>query len=333
MCWRPRPRSPTCSRRAPALVVLATSRAPLRVRGEQRVPRAAPGPARPRARAQRRTRWPSRAGGALFVERARAASPAFALTRDERGGGGGDLPAAGRPAAGAGAGGGARQAPAARGAAGAAGSGAAAARRRGARPAGAPADHARRHRLELRPARRRRAAVFRRLAVFAVAAPSRRPRRSAPPRRRAIDVLATLASLLDKSLLRRVGEPGGGAGRACSCWRRSASTRWSGWTRAGSSAARGPRTPRVFRDAGRGGRAAADRARRRSPGWPGWSASATTCARRLRWTLARGRRRDGGAAGRGSRVVLAPARRDRRGAALGGTSVGAGRPRTRDSQR
>ena len=99
-------------------------------------------------------------------ERARAVVPEFAGNAQDAQTRGRDLPAAGRAAAGDRAGGGADQAALAAGAAGAAGAAAAPADRRRARPARAPADAARRDRLELRPARRRRAALFRRLAVF-----------------------------------------------------------------------------------------------------------------------------------------------------------------------
>ena len=65
-------------------------------------------------------RWGAAAAVALFVRRARAADPAFALTDGERGGRGRDLPAAGRAAAGDRAGRGLEQGAAAGGAAGAA---------------------------------------------------------------------------------------------------------------------------------------------------------------------------------------------------------------------
>jgi predicted ATPase len=64
----------------PGLVVLATSRAPLRVRGEQEYP--VPPLALPSS-TQNPTEEVSRtSSGRLFVERARAASPSFALTRE-----------------------------------------------------------------------------------------------------------------------------------------------------------------------------------------------------------------------------------------------------------
>ena len=106
--------------------------------------------------------------------------------------------------------------------------------RRRARPARPPADAARRHRLELRPARRRRSrSLFRRLARLrrrlhagggrgglrvAPAARRRRPGRAGGPGR-------------PQPAAGRAGAGGRAALRAC--WRRCGSTPWSAWPPAG----------------------------------------------------------------------------------------------------
>ena len=65
----------------PGLVVLATSRAPLRVRGEQEYP--VPPLGLPSSiRASRREEVLGSASGRLFVDRARASAPSFAVTED-----------------------------------------------------------------------------------------------------------------------------------------------------------------------------------------------------------------------------------------------------------
>ena len=101
--------SPRCWRRAPALKALVTSRALLRLRGEQSI----------RCRRWRCRDWrrlppleglAQVRGGALFVARAVDVEPEFASPTDECGGRGGDLRAAGRAAAGHRAGGGPRPA-------------------------------------------------------------------------------------------------------------------------------------------------------------------------------------------------------------------------------
>ena len=79
---RPPRSSASCSPRAPSLKVVATSRAPLRVRGEREYPvppLAVPEPARSRGRS------PTRPPSTLFVERAQEAKPSFELrTRTSR---------------------------------------------------------------------------------------------------------------------------------------------------------------------------------------------------------------------------------------------------------
>ena len=157
----------------PALKVLATSRAALRVRGEQEYrvpPLALPGHA-DLASVEITGTYPRRAP--LRRPRPRRAAD-FALGSDNAAAVGDDLRPAGRPAAGDRARRRARAAPAAAGAPGAPRPRVAAADGRGARPARAPADDARRHRLELRPAHPRRAGPL---------PPPRRLRRRLDPRR------------------------------------------------------------------------------------------------------------------------------------------------------
>ena len=88
----------------------------------------------------------------LFVERAAEVPPGFALTDENAAAVAAICRPSGRAAAGDRAGRGAGQAPLARRAPGPAGAAAAAAERRCPRRPGPPADHARRHRLEPRPA-------------------------------------------------------------------------------------------------------------------------------------------------------------------------------------
>ena len=132
---------------APRLKVLTTSRAALQIYGEHEFPvppLAFPDP-RQLPSVQALLDYPAIA---LFQDRARAVQPDFALTEDERRGGGRDLRPAGWPAAGHRAGGGADQAAASRGDAGAPAEPPAPADRRRARSGAAPADAARRDRLE-----------------------------------------------------------------------------------------------------------------------------------------------------------------------------------------
>ena len=144
--WRP----------ARALQVLATSRAPLRLRSEHVLavqPLGLPPPDQRRLDLRELARVES---VALFAERARAVDPAFALDRRQRGRRRRDLPPAGRVAAGDRAGRGADAAccPRRRWLALLSSAPARPDRRPARRPAAA-ADPARRDRLELRPARPR----------------------------------------------------------------------------------------------------------------------------------------------------------------------------------
>ena len=149
----------------PALQVLATSRAPLRLHGEQLLP-VEPLPL-PDDETRSLESLAENEAVRLFVERARAVRPAFALTETQRGHGGRALPPARRAAAGHRAGRRAQHAPLAGGAAGADDRPLAAAQRRRARRAGSASStlHATiawSYAL-LRPEAR---GLFRRLAVF-----------------------------------------------------------------------------------------------------------------------------------------------------------------------
>jgi len=105
---------------APGLVVLVTSRAVLRLSGEHEFP-VPPLPVPPAGAAADPAGLLGFASVGLFAERAHAAAPGVRADRRQRGGGGGDLPPAGRAAAGHRAGRGPGPAAAAAGPAGAAG--------------------------------------------------------------------------------------------------------------------------------------------------------------------------------------------------------------------
>ena len=146
----------------PALTVLATSREPLGLHAEERYP-VAPLALPARATPEDADALAGVDAVALFCERARAHDPDFDLGRRQRRRGRGDLPARRRAAAGDRAGGRPlraavagrdRRTPRRR---------ARRAGRRRPRRARAPADAARDHRLEPRPAQRRREAVLRAL--------------------------------------------------------------------------------------------------------------------------------------------------------------------------
>ena len=92
----------------------------------------------------------------------------------------------------------------------------------------------------------------------------RRDRGLADDRRRSTDVVDLLLALVDKSLL-QIEATAGRCGTGC--WRRSASTAWSGWPSAASSAPPGSRTPAI------------------SPTWP--TGSSRRCAAPGSWTALR----------------------------------------------
>ena len=236
---RPRRWSSDLLAACPDLTVLVTSRMPLHLAGEQEfpVPPLAVPAAGQAAPADALARY---AALALFVERARAVRPDFAV--DDA-----TAPAVaaicrrldGLPLA--------IELAAARvklldaaGAAGAAERGGRrrrrrrppAADRRSARRAGAPADAARHDRLELRPARRRRAAALpaarglrRRLHAGGGGGRGRRRRGCAPTRSSTCWTASRRWSTRACSVTwsRPTASPASG------CWRRSASSAWSGW--------------------------------------------------------------------------------------------------------
>ena len=203
---RRRRSSPTCCGPRPRIKIVVTSRAALRVSGEQEYPvpglPAPPGsqpPERARAAGHARRvarRRPGRDRAVRRrapVHRARGGGPAgLHRHQRERAGGGGHLRPAPRHAAGHRAGRGADQAPVARGDPRPARAPARPAGRRRARPAAAPADAARRDRLELRhPRRGRQAAARPAVGVRRRVRPRRRPRRSAGRRRRSAATSST----------------------------------------------------------------------------------------------------------------------------------------------
>ena len=151
----PRRWSRSCLRAAPGLGILATSREALRVYGEQEYPvppLEVPDPAAPAASSDDRHR--SSRPCALFVERAPAVMPELRADHENARGRRRDLLSARRPAARHRARRGARRSCCRRRRCWAGWSDRLSLLTGGvARPAGAPADAARRHRLELRPAR------------------------------------------------------------------------------------------------------------------------------------------------------------------------------------
>ena len=222
----------------------------------------------------------------------------------------------------------------------------AAADRRAARPAGAPADDARRHRLELRPAHPAEQALFRRLAVFAggftleaaeavrVEAARRRGAgrtivlasrllRPLAPRRRSVLDLVALAGRPEPAAAdeRRTGEPR---------FAMLETIREFGLEQlAAERRRRGVAAPprRLVPGAGGAGRRRSCRApaQRRLAG-PAGDASTTTCGPRWPGT-AQGDGRARRSAGGGARAVLVHPRPHRRGTRLAGAGAGARRRR------
>ena len=175
----------------------------------------------------------------------------------------------------------------------------------------APAHPARGRRLELGPARRRRARA-RRAGSRSSPAASRSRAPAAVPATASTPTtsLDLLAALVDHSLL-QVGDAG--ATRATGCSRRSASTASSGWRRPASSRGRAPRTRATSpRSSTRPSRTCA------APEQLAWLApaappSATTSSPRCATLVDTGDAAPRAAAGRRARLVLAAVGQPRRG--------------------
>ena len=207
--------------------------------GRARVP-GAPAGAAPGKRDAAGAAPPVRSGAAL--RRAGAGGPGRLHPHPgNRAGGGGDLPATRRAAAGDRAGRGPGAPPPSGGAPGPTRAAAAAADRRPARCAGPAADPARRDRLELRPAH---APTSKRCSGGCRSSPAASPWKR--PRRSRIRGQSWTSSMdwTDSASTACCGRwQGRTASRASRCWRRSASTGWSDWRRAAKRRRRGGRTP------------------------------------------------------------------------------------------
>ena len=236
-----------------------------------------------------------------------------------------DLRPTGRPAAGDRAGGGPRPAADAAGDGRAAGAAAAAPDGRRARPPGPPADAARRHRLEPRPARRATSDACSAASAVFVGGWTLDAAEAVCDRGLATSTSwAGLESLVAKSL-RQAGRGRATASRASGCWRRSASTPWSGWRRAARRTQLRRRHAEYFLALAEEAEPQSGARRSRDAGWTGSRRSTTTCGRRS--PGAQSRRDDG----RASMAAAAPGALWRfwcmrghieRGAALAGSGAG-----------
>ena len=185
----------------------------------------------------------------------------------------------------------------------------------GARPARAPADAARRDRLEPRPARRRQPRACSRgwRCSRAAARRDRRGRlrlgrRAASPRRRPRRARACSPTRASSgSATTRTATAGSG------CSRRSASTRSSGWRGAASRSSRLPRPPRGGVPRARAGGGGHPRHGATRPHASTGSRTSTTTSGRPSTTRSTPRQRAGGGVLRAPVAVLAHARPPRRG--------------------
>ena len=261
----------------PALTVLVTSRVRLRLSGEREYPVAPLGLAGAGSASRRSQDVATSEAVRLFVARAEARPARLRADPGERRRRCRDLSAAGWPAARHRAGRGPGQSAPAGGPAGATRPPAAAADRRRARPAGAPADDARRHRLESRPADARGAGALPapgglRRRLHAGGGGGRRradPTNRGSTRSRASPRSWTRACCGRKQA--RAGSP------ASPCWRRCASSPSSSWRPAARNTRSGSATPPGAWHWRRRLDSILRRVEFRLPGWPAWTPNWTTC--------------------------------------------------------